>query len=236
MSPESSGQYDMSENVPWPQLMRQKASMMGIQLSPHQLEQFAFYAQELVKWSRKINLTAIDGPEAIIAKHFLDSLAAAGQIADGDRLLDIGTGAGFPGVPLKLLRPSLALTVIDGSRKKINFVSHLVRTLSLNDILAIQTRSEQLQMDKLHRNAYDVVVSRAMSGLKEFVRQAAAFIKPDGRILAWKGARAEAEINELRHTVDSIEGIEKEGLKINTTDYELPGFEEKRCLVIVRLG
>jgi len=221
--------------APWGQLMIQNATRMGLHLSSHQIESFSFYADELVKWSHKINLTAIKDPAAIVVKHFLDSLAATDLVADSDRLLDIGTGAGFPGVPLKLMRPSLAVTVIDGSRKKINFVSHLIRSLELDGIRAVQMRSEDLARLGAHRGAYEVVTSRALSALDGFVRQAIAFVKPGGRILAWKGERADAEIGVFLAKTGTIGGIGRERLELEKIDYHLPGLGEKRCLVRIKI-
>jgi 16S rRNA (guanine527-N7)-methyltransferase len=208
---------------------------MGVHLNAHQIAQLAFYADELLKWSRKINLTAIKAPTDIVVKHFLDSLAAADQVADADRLLDIGTGAGFPGLPLKLMHPSLAVTVIDGSRKKISFVSHLIGSLALDGIRALQTRSEALCRQDAHRGAYDVVVSRALSDLAGFVRQAIGFVRPGGRLLAWKGGRADAEIGALLNAPWNTDGIDRERLKLEKIDYRLPGLEEKRCLVSIKI-
>lgn len=222
--------------VVWKRLVADKASAMGIPLSFLQIDQFSIYAAELVKWSQRINLTAILAPEEIVSKHFMDSLAALDQFTGGQNVLDLGTGAGFPGLPLKLCHPSLSMTVIDGSRKKINFVSHLIRTLALQDINAFQIRSEILRTDKKHRQAYDAVVSRAVCSLTELVARAIDFLKPDGRILAWKAARADEEIAAL---MDSAENPALSGgrcLKTHLKAYELPGFAGKRSLVIVQLG
>ena len=236
MTVEPSGPVQRSNKVPWAELIREKASLAGLTLSTRQTDQFSLYAQELVKWSRKINLTAIDGPEAIVVKHFLDSLAAADQLTGGERLLDIGTGAGFPGVPLKLVHPSLSVTVIDGSRKKISFVTHLIRTLSLAGISAAQIRSELLSKDELHRNAYDVVVSRALSDLESFFHHAFDFVRPGGRILAWKSARVDEEIKSFWIAAEEKERIGREMLETKKIEYALPGFEEKRCLVSIRVN
>lgn len=217
-------------------LLADQASAMGIPLTPLQLDQFSIYAAELVKWSQRINLTAILAPEEIVAKHFLDSLAPLDQFTEGQNVLDIGTGAGFPGLPLKLCRPTLSMTVIDGSRKKINFVSHLIRTLALPDINALQVRSENLRTDDKHRQAYDTVVSRAVCSLAELVVRAADFVKPDGRILAWKATRADEEIADLTRCSDNPAVAGGRRLKIHQKPYELPGFEQRRALVIVQLS
>jgi 16S rRNA (guanine527-N7)-methyltransferase len=235
MSADASVSDQPCRKVPWARLISQNAIPMGLNLSSHQIAQFAFYAEELLKWSAKTNLTAIKAPADIVVKHFLDSLAAADQFADGDRLLDIGTGAGFPGVPLKLWRPSLSVTVIDGSRKKISFVSHLIRSLALDGIRALQTRSEDLRRQEAHRGAYEVVVSRAVSDLEGFVRQAVAFVKPGGRLLAWKGGRADAEIGSFLDAPGNMRGIDRQLLGFEKIDYHLPGLEEKRCLVSIKI-
>ena len=211
----------------WGRMLQRKASEIGTFLTPQQIDQFSVFAGELVKWSGRINITAIVDPEEVVVKHFLDSLAAVSHLKSGDRVLDIGTGAGFPGLPLKLVNPSVRMTLIDGSRKKISFVTHQIRTLGLGGIDALQIRSEQLCRDPLHRHAYDVVLCRALSSLAAFVEQALKFTKPRGRILAWKGARAEVEISELQAAVGAGR------LKIEKRPYKLPGLAEGRCIVVV---
>lgn len=221
------------DTIAWRQMFADNASAMGIPLTPLQIEQFTIYAEELIKWSRRFNITAIVAPDEIVAKHFMDSLSAADRFAQGQRVLDIGTGAGFPGLPLKLHHPSLSMTVIDGSRKKINFVSHLIRRLALQDICAIQIRSEQLRSDAAHLQVYDAIVSRALCPLSQLVEQAIQFIKPDGRILAWKGARAGEEIEDLRAAANRNKAFSGRAMRIEHKAYQLPGFSEKRSLVIV---
>lgn len=221
----------------WEQLLEDCASTMGIHLSTRQVIQFSTYASELIKWSRRMNLTAILAPDAIVAKHFIDSLAAIDLFKGQQTVLDIGTGAGFPGLPLKLYHPSLSIVLIDGSRKKVNFVTHLIRLFALQDISVYQVRSEILSADKNHRQAYDVVVSRAVCSLVELVSQTIDFVKPQGRILAWKSARVDQEIAELlsRTKADGLVGGGSARLSIQQKKYVLPGFEEQRSLVIVNI-
>lgn len=221
----------------WKQMFENSTATMGIHLTSQQVEQFSIYATELVKWSRRMNLTAIVAPDEIVAKHFMDSLAAFDLFNDRQTVLDMGTGAGFPGLPLKLYRPSLSMVLIDGSRKKVNFVSHLIRLLALNEVRAIQIRSEKLSSDNFHRHAYDVVVSRAVCSLAELIPQTIAFVKPQGRILAWKAARVEQEIAELLSLTeaDGLAGGDGTRLAITQKKYDLPGLEEQRSLVIVNL-
>ena len=230
-----SGPEPVGNKHPWTELVRDKASRSGLTLSRQQIDQFSHYAKELIKWSHKINLTAIDEPDAIVVKHFLDSLAAANFLGGSERLLDIGTGAGFPSVPLKLYHPSLSVTAIDGSRKKINFVAHLIRTLALDNITALQMRSEQLRMVEKHLSGYDVVVCRALSDLASFFQQAIEFVRPGGRLLAWKGARAGEEIKAFWDAAGNNKRIDRYQLHVCEIGYALPGYEEKRCLVSIQV-
>lgn len=171
----------------WSDLIIEGAWAFDIGVSHRQAGQFAAHAAELVRWNRKINLTAITDPFEVAVKHFLDSLPAVRHIPEGATLLNIGSGGGFPGLPLKILMPSLAVTLIDSSRKKVNFLKHVIRTLHLKNIEALQIRAEDLAHDPLYRNRFDVVVSRAVSSLALFRGLALPFLIGGGTHLGLEG-------------------------------------------------
>ncbi|MDH3879086.1 MAG: 16S rRNA (guanine(527)-N(7))-methyltransferase RsmG, partial [Desulfobacterales bacterium] len=147
----------------WQGFIIDSARELGIQIDEAVTAQFSDYACELLTWNRKINLTAITNPRDIAIKHFVDSLAPAGCIPDGARLLDIGSGAGFPGIPLKMLKPSITVLLIDAVRKKINFLKHVLRILGLENIEARQIRTENLLKGTGQATSFDVIISRALS-------------------------------------------------------------------------
>ena len=138
----------------WKEVIRTGAGQLGVTLSRSAVDQFALHARELLLWNNKINLTAITEPLAVAVKHYIDAVAPAGLIPPQARLLDIGSGGGFPGIPLKIMKPSLSLTVIDAARKKVSFLNQAGRLLHLKDYRVFHMRIERL------RNAEDILRSR----------------------------------------------------------------------------
>lgn len=171
------------------------AGKMSISLTEKQLELMEKHAAELLAWNKKINLTAIKIPEEVAEKHFADCIAAVGLFEDGQNVLDVGAGGGFPGIVLKVMNPSLNIWMVDASRKKVNFLKHVIRTLGLKGIDAVHARVEDLGVDEAYAGRFDAVVSRAFSELSMFVKLAHPFLKPDGWIHAMKGSRAPEELN-----------------------------------------
>lgn len=190
-------------------IVSRETESLGLSLSTQQLASFEAYAAELVKWNRKVNLTAITKYNEIAIKHFVDSLALAPYITAGDRLLDIGSGAGLPIIPLKIINPETIMVSVDAVAKKIHFQRHVIRILGLQNIEAIHTRIEDLQ--KTHRHSFSVITSRAFTRLDRFVSLAAPLLAEGGILIAMKGDQADDEIAaayDVVHsggfTVDSI--------------------------------
>jgi 16S rRNA (guanine527-N7)-methyltransferase len=146
------------ETPQWKRMVVEGAAFMGIPVSPEQADRFALHAAELIRWNRKMNLTAITDPEDMAVRHFLDSIAAAPLISPGSRLLDIGSGGGFPGIPLKVMVPSLRGVLVDSVHKKVSFMSYLVGRLGLTDMRAVHGRAEDLARDPAYGRSFDVVV------------------------------------------------------------------------------
>ena len=182
----------------WSDLLIEGAAALDIDLDLLQIRRFATHAAELVRWNQKINITTITDPLEIAVKHFLDSLSVARCLPPDTTLLDIGSGGGFPGLPLKVLMPSLSVTLIDASRKKVNFLKHVIRTLKLDNIDALHVRAQDLAKDPLFFKRYQVITSRALSSLNLFCTLALPLLMDDGLILALKGDVANDEMNELQ--------------------------------------
>lgn len=190
-------------------ILSRETAPLGLSLSPQQLASFEAYAAELIKWNKKVNLTAITKDNEIAIKHFVDSLALAPYITAGDRLLDIGSGAGLPILPLKIINPETIMVSVDAVAKKIHFQRHVIRVLGLQNIEAIHTRIEDLQ--KTHRHSFSVITSRAFTRLDRFVSLAAPLLAEGGVLIAMKGDHADGEIveaDDVLHsggfTVDSV--------------------------------
>jgi 16S rRNA (guanine527-N7)-methyltransferase len=212
----------------WQRFIIDSARELGIEIDERVTALFSIHASELIKWNRKINLTAITDPRQVAIKHFLDSLAPAGFISDKARLLDIGSGGGFPGLPLKIFKPNTSVLLIDGVRKKINFLKHVLRTLGLENTEARQMRPEMLLKDPGCVPSFDVVISRALSDLSTFVKSALPLLAKHGKIIAMKG---QVDVKELDALFADAAG-DQYSLEIET--YGLPSIGPQRSLVIIK--
>ena len=221
----------------WKDLITDGAGEFNIQLDQGKTDQFAVHAVELIKWNRTINLTAITDPVEVAVKHFLDSIVPADQIPTGASLLDIGSGGGFPGIPLKILIPSLSVTLIDSSRKKVSFLKHVIRSIKLKDIEAYHIRADDLAKNSAFVNAFDIIVSRALSAMDTLVETALPLLAKKGMIIALKGIAPEAEIESMRSLIIKrlrFSEINSDNLSVIVKNYTLPYLEIARSLVTVR--
>ncbi len=163
------------------------AKSFGILLEKKEIDLFALFLDELLKWNPKINLTAIRSEKEIIIKHFLDSLSVHPYLPEDATLLDIGSGAGFPGIPLKMVRPSLRVTLVDSVRKKVDFQKHIIRTLGLRGIETIHGQIQDKGVLEQKAGRFDALVSRAFSDLRTFLALSYPFLKKGGVAIAMKG-------------------------------------------------
>ncbi len=212
----------------WQRLIIEGARHLGVPIDESVTAQFAVHAAELIKWNRKINLTAITDPRDIAIKHFLDSVIPAKHIPDDARLLDIGSGPGFPGIPLKIIKPSLSVLMIDGVRKKVNFLKHVLRTLNLEIIDALQIRVENLANEPAYTNSFDVIISRALSDLALFVKNALPLLAPQGTMMAMKGKVNSKELDAVRAAVP------RDCYSLRIDNYGLPSMAGPRSIVIIK--
>ena len=162
---------------------------LGLTLSDTQFEQFQLYRAELLDWNTRMNLTAITNPEEVLLKHFLNSLTLLAVIDKPHlRLLDIGTGAGFPGLPLKIVRPQWSVTLLEATGKKVMFLNHVIETLQLEDVVAIHGRAEELAHKPAYRATFDVVTARAVAAIPTLLEYAAPYCRVGGLIIFPKKA------------------------------------------------
>ncbi len=179
------------------------AALLNVTLDAGTVAKFITYKEELNAWNKKINLTAIESDEDIVVKHFLDSLALCRFLKGDERLMDIGSGGGFPGIPLKLAMPGLNVTLLDSVQKKVFFLRHVIRTIGLKWIEAQAGRAEDLAVSAAYRHSFDCVTSRALSELEGFILLGVPFLRPNGALLAIKGPA----ITEELKAVSAIDGI-----------------------------
>jgi 16S rRNA (guanine527-N7)-methyltransferase len=178
------------------------AGELGIELTKDSLNALTLYIKELMHWSKRINLTSIKDAEGIIDRHILDSMTIMGFLGESQKILDIGTGAGLPGLIIKILAPEKELTLIDGVGKKVQFLKHMIRTLGLQGIEAKALRAEDPSAISELGQDYDLVISRALTDMSSFIALARPFLRKHGSIIAMKGPindRLSKELKEIEH-------------------------------------
>ena len=196
-------------------------------MSDVQGPKFELYLNELLEWNKKFNLTAITDPEEIRIKHFEDSLSLLQAIELSDQsVIDIGAGAGFPGIPLKLVRPGLKLTLIEATHKKVRFLKHLLSALELAGVDVLWGRAEELIKDR--RESFDIAVARAVAKLNVLTEWCLPYVKVGGLFIAYKEEKIEAEVAEAEHAIIKLGGHLKEINKV-----KLPGSDIIRSLVVI---
>lgn len=212
-------------DIAWCKLILSAADEMGVALTRDHLRAFAELGRELIKWNRKVNLTAITKPVEVATKHFVDSLAPLADIPECARVLDMGCGAGFPGLPVKIVRPDLELTLIDSVRKKISFVKTMIRTLNLGGITAFDVRAEDFCRKSDQAQAYQVVTCRALANSAQTVAWGLPFLAPGGMILLLKTPLEQKEAGPLYNLA------REQNLKVDQKPYLLPKTDHKRVLI-----
>jgi len=210
------------------------AAKLGIELNAREVQQFELYYQELIEWNRKFNLTAITDYAGVQVKHFLDSLTILlalpeKEVASPDfNIIDIGTGAGFPGVPLKILFPQLRLVLIESTAKRTAFLHHVIQKLELADVEVLNGRAEELAHCPSHREQFALVVSRAVAALATLVELTLPFCRIGGRFVAQKKGEIDQEINEAKQAIARLGGKLDQMNRI-----EMDEFNDERYLVII---
>lgn len=205
-------------------------TLFGVTLTRRQLEAFAWYAAELLAWNERINLTAITDPTAIESKHFADSLSCllALKPRPGDRVVDIGTGAGFPGLPLKIVLPRLQMTLVEATGKKAEFCQHIVDGLGLEGVTVVHARAEEVGQMPVHRQAYDWAVARAVAGLPVLAEYLMPLVRLGGKAIAQKGETGPAEAHAAEGALRLLGGRVQQLIPV-----ELPRIPETRYLVVM---
>jgi 16S rRNA (guanine527-N7)-methyltransferase len=208
--------------------LEQGAKTLGISLSADQLEQFMDYLALLRKWNRVINLTALNSMEEIVVKHFLDSLTLLPHLPEKARILDLGSGAGFPGLPIKIVRPGQAITLVDASAKKISFLKEVVRCLNLSGTRVLQGFVSKRSPTLLGSDRFEIIVARAVGKLIDLLSGLYPYLEKGGELLLMKGREGPQEIFILK------DEIGKRGFRIEAPiDLTLPFLEQERILIFL---
>lgn len=213
-------------------LLKEKAAEYGVELDERALKRFDIYARLLVEWNEKINLTAITEPDGIVIKHFVDSLTvfSAVDIPLGAKVIDVGTGAGFPGVAMLIARPDLKITLIDSTNKKLNVIRDILEKTEL-DAEVIHIRAEAAGQDKAFREQFDFSTARAVSNLRDLSEYCLPFVKKGGTFISMKSAKADEEIAEAKAAIRLLGGEIKD-----KKTFELADSGERTIILIEKLS
>lgn len=209
---------------------------INIEISDDQINCFEKYFELLIEKNKVMNLTAITDKEDVIVKHFIDSIALIPYLLDKGininnelKIIDIGTGAGFPGLPLKIMMPDVKFTLLDSLNKRVSFLNEVIDELKLKDIEALHGRAEDYASDNKYREKYDICVSRAVANLSTLSEYCIPFVKEDGFFISYKAGESEEEINNSKNAIKILGG------KINKVEeFVLPGTDASRVFVFIR--
>lgn len=208
--------------------MSKKSKILGVRFSVEQIEQFYKYMNLLIEWNEKMNLTAITEPKEIILKHFIDSITILKYIDDNSKLVDVGTGAGFPGVPLSIMNPTLKITLVDSLNKRLIFLQEVVKELNLKNIEIVHARAEEFGQNKNYREKFDIATSRAVANLATLSEYLVPLVKIGGKIISMKASNAKEEINDAQKAIEVLGGkIEK------IEEFDLPESDIGRTIIII---
>ena len=201
---------------------------IDIKFTEEQLNQFYKYMNLLLEWNEKINLTAITDPNEVILKHFIDSLTINKYIKENSTLADVGTGAGFPGIPLKILRPDLKITLVDSLNKRINFLNEVINKLNLVNIETVHSRIEDFGIDNKYRESFDFVTARAVANLAVLSEYLLPIAKVGGQCVCMKGSSVEEELSNGKNAIKVLGGKIK-----NIDEFVLPDSDMSRNVIII---
>ena len=201
---------------------------ININFSVEQLDKFYKYMQLLIEWNEKMNLTAITEPEEIILKHFIDSITILKDINDNTKVVDVGTGAGFPGIPLSIMKQDIKITLVDSLNKRLIFLKEVVEQLKLKNIEIIHARAEEFGQNKEYREKFDIATSRAVANLSTLSEYLIPLVKVNGKCICMKASEAEEEIEKAKKAINVLGGTINKIEKFN-----LPKSDIGRTIIII---
>ena len=216
-------EYDVFQGI-----LNDKCQKIHIKLREEQIKKFYTYMNLLLEWNEKMNLTAITEPNEVILKHFIDSLTISKYIEDDSTVIDMGTGAGFPGIPLKIVREDINITLVDSLNKRIKFLDEVIDKLDLQNIETVHARAEEFGRGVKYREKFDYATSRAVANLSILAEYLIPLVKIKGKVISMKGSTVDEEIENSRKAINVLGG------KISGIDeFDLPDSDIKRNIIII---
>lgn len=209
--------------------LKRYASQVNTDVSDIQAEQFYQYMNLLLEWNEKINLTAITEPSEIIIKHFVDSITINKHVKENAKVIDVGTGAGFPGIPLSIIRNDVNVTLMDSLNKRIKFLDEVVNEIKLGNVDTVHSRAEELGHNKDYREQFDIATSRAVAPLNVLLEYLMPFVKVGGYCICMKGSNIDEEIKNSKKALQLLSGE-----IVNIDSFELPETDYGRNVIIVK--
>ena len=206
----------------------EKASTMGVRFSVEQMDKFYKYMNLLIEWNEKINLTAIIEPNEIILKHFIDSITILKDIKDNSTVVDVGTGAGFPGIPLSIMNPTLKITLVDSLNKRLIFLQEVINELDLQNVELVHARAEEFGRNKKYREKFDIATSRAVANLATLSEYLLPLVKINGKAISMKAGNASQEIEGAKKAIKTLGGNIN-----NIEEFNLPQSDIGRTIIII---
>ncbi len=216
-----------------PELFEQALAKKGVELTPKQKEQFSIYYHELVETNKKVNLTRITDEAEVYQKHFYDSLTPLLEFPDlfdgAKSVVDVGAGAGFPSLPIKILRPDIKLTIIDSLGKRLKFLESLIQKLGLSNVTLVHSRAEDAGQNPELREHFDIVTARAVARMSVLGEYCLPLAKVEGYFLALKGPKADSELNSAKTAIKLLGGK-----TTKVTEFVLPDSSDERTLILIK--
>lgn len=208
--------------------MLEKSSVLGVRFSVEQIDEFYKYMNLLIEWNEKMNLTAIIEPSEIILKHFIDSITILKEIKDQEMVVDVGTGAGFPGIPLSIMNPTLKITLVDSLNKRLIFLQEVINELNLKNVELVHARAEEFGQNNKFREKFDIATSRAVANLSTLSEYLLPLVKINGKVISMKASNAKEEIKDAQKAIEILGGEIK-----SIDEFNLPQSDIGRTIIVI---
>lgn len=209
------------DKIEFKKVFKKYSKKLDMEINDNQIDKFYKYMEILLEWNQKINLTAITDYEEIILKHFIDSLTIAKYIDKNSYLVDVGTGAGFPGIPLKIVREDIRIVLLDSLNKRIQFLNEVINQLDLKNIEAVHSRVEEFGRNKKYREKFDIVTSRAVANLSTLSEYMIPLVKVNGKCICMKGKDIEQELQDAKNAINMLGGKVVEKVEFQLLDNDI---------------